>query len=234
VSDQAEIPGAPGWGQQARVAAVVVAAAALVTLVFVLFAWAVDEPFGYFSREPAEYFDGTRYVGWHAHLVAVVWWVGGICALTAGVALFRFTSRREATWFLLAGGTFTSVLVADDLFLLHEALNQRTGIHELFVFALYAVAMLAFLWRFRAAILAHDALLFVLSGAFLATSIGFDTLEHFVDGNFDLLEDGPKAIGVFLFSAFFARASLRELGAAITQTPSPVDRPRVLASPPDS
>ena len=200
---------------QALLVVSVVLAAFCVIGGFVVLAALTDHPFHYFSKEPAESLDADLYIGWFAHLTAVVWLGAAATALFAGVTLHRSGRRRHA-WFLLAGGALSTLLGADDLFLLHEFVYPRVGIPQEAVYLAYGVLLAAYVWRFRPEILADDWLTLLVAGAFFATATSSDVVQHRW-GVPHVVEDGAKLIGVALWSTFLVRAAGRHVLAGFNQ-----------------
>ena len=103
---------------------------------------AVDQPCDFLSKGPADPLEAPRYMGFLAHLTAVVW----------------------------LAPAFAGFLALDDLFLLHEAVYPTIGVLSIGTAAAYAILAAAFLWWFRPDIRSVDdervlaAALLVLAG----------------------------------------------------------------------
>lgn len=190
-----------------------VLAALAVIGIFVLAASRLGIEFKVFSKEPVETFGGQRYTGYFAHVVVLVWQVSATAALLAGVTL-RLAGHRAVSTMLLAGGALSALMVVDDFFLLHEYIYPRVGIHEEMVYVAYGLLTAAFAWAFRRR-LGSDLLL--LGGAYAcwAASVTFDFVQETWGIHLHLGEDGVKAIGTALWSAFMIRIALRALLDAI-------------------
>lgn len=192
------------------VAALAVVATSVVTLAVWAAARAFDVPFADLSREPVTTLHGPRYAGWYAHSVIFVWMVPAGGALVGALALHRL-GRRLGARFLLLGGVLTVAMVADDLFLLHEAVYPKLGLPAEVVYLGYGTATALYAWRFRDR-MGRDLLLLVAAYAMWSVSIGFDVL---LDEAAPLvLEDSAKASGTVLWSLFLLRRAADELVAA--------------------
>ena len=185
---------------------------------FVVLAELTDHPFKYFSKEPAESLGADPYVGWFAHFTSAVWLGAAVTALFAGLILRRSGDRRHGS-FLLAAGVLSTLLGADDLFLLHEFVYPSIGIPQEAVYLAYAVLLVAFVWRFRPEIVADDWLLLVLTAAFWATATISDVMQHRW-GIPHVVEDGAKLTGVALWTTFIVRAASRHVLAELDRSGS--------------
>lgn len=211
---------------QVRLVGSIVLAAFCVIGGFALLAELTGHRFRYFSKEPAETLGADLYVGWFAHFTSVVWLAAAATAVFAGVLLNRSGDTRHGS-FLLAGGVLSTLLGADDLFQLHEFVYPKIGIPQEAVYLAYAVLLVAFVWRFRPEIMAHDWLMLVLTAAFWAMSTFSDVMQHRW-GIPHLVEDGAKLTGVALWTTFLVRAASRHLLARIDRSGSATPAPSEL------
>jgi hypothetical protein len=140
----------------------------------------------------------------------------GIILWTAGAAVCLFTASRlrattSAAWrtFLLVSGIFTSLLLVDDAFLLHdEILPVHAGISGELYGLFYVAAMVAYLVTFRQAIaLSNYVLLFVALVLFAissATDLASSRLSEVIESRLVVLaEDGTKLLGIGTWLAYF-------------------------------
>lgn len=218
-------PGSSGrsWGSVVVAGAVAVAAAVAVIGAFAAGAAVLGEPFSVFSKEPAETFPGMRYAGSFANLVSVVWLTGAVAAVVGGTALCR--SGRAATGrFLLVGGLLVGVLVADDLFLLHESVYPKIGIPEEAVYLAYGVGTAAFGWFYRRH-LGRELLLLVAAVGFWVVSVASDVVQEMGWGQSYIVEDGSKAVGVVLWTVMLVRLTLAALTDAMRPAVGPLAEP---------
>lgn len=209
-----------------RTGTVAVVATGVVTLAVWAAARAFGVPFADLSREPVTTLHGPRYTGWYAHLVIFVWMLPAGGALVGALVLHR-VGRLPGARFLLLGGVLTAAMVADDLFLLHEAVYPKLGLPAEVVYLGYATATALYAWRFRDR-MGRDVLLLGAAYAMWAVSIGFDVV---LDEAAPLvLEDSAKASGTVLWALFLVRRTAGELvgalrpGAAASPHPLPAQR----------
>ncbi len=134
-----------------------------------------------------------------------------ICALTVSV-LPR--SRTDRGFFLFAS-LFTTVLLLDDFFMIHDwFLIYEIGIDEKLLFALYGFLLAAFLGRHHAVIWRHDGPLMALALVSFATSLAVDAIPPETIPVQHLYEDGAKLLGIASWLAYFARRAWRALSSA--------------------
>ena len=183
------------------------AAAALVLLVASAAGIVLDRPLGDFTMDPVTALEGPAYIGFVSSVGAVLWSVGcGAClvgALTLGGRL------RLA---FLCGGLLTAALLADDLFLIHEAYIEFVGLPPEAAPVAYAALSIAYMVFFRDVLRAHGMWLLPLAWVLFAVSAAVDTaLEE--DAPF-IIEDGSKLFGIATWSGFFVAAVVSELRSA--------------------
>jgi hypothetical protein len=162
-------------------------------------------------------------------------WCAGAAVCFFGSALLRKAGTgnetREWSSFFLAAGLVTTVLLIDDLFMLHENVSQvhwRLG--EKTIFALYGGMFLLFLARFWKRIASTDSLVFLLACGLLGMSVLFDQWNEPFGDNVPamrlLLEDGAKLLGILTWLLYFARTCLAQLLPALTSNhPSVQEQP---------
>lgn len=201
---------------QVRLGLLAAAAGVATVAAFAVLAAVVDEPFRLFSKEAVESLGGRAYVGWMANLGSAVWLVGAVAGVLAGAVLLK-AGRRGPGRFLLEFGAYTTVLVADDLFLLHESVYPSVGIPEEAVYLAYGLTALFLLHRHLPLVRAHDGLLFVLAVGLWVGSVAFDVVQETWGVHLHVLEDGSKLVGLVLWSTFLVAAAVRELTASVQQ-----------------
>lgn len=177
----------------------------------------------FFVRDPAATLGAHPLIGAQSHLGILVWAAGaGIC-LSAWTVLRRSggtRADREPAAFFLYFGVLTTVLLLDDLFLVHEELLGRIGIGELSVLMAYTVAIGAGAIRFRSILFrsADPSVLFAAAFVFFGLSVGVDLvqdlgIEEALNPEAGMLvgevrlfvEDGLKLLGITSWTAYFAR-----------------------------
>lgn len=152
----------------------------------------------------------------------------GILFWCSAVAICFFSFRllsdirinKEFQRFFLFSGGITSILLLDDLFLLHEQVfPSYLNISEKLVFLGYGMIMSLYLIRFRKTILKTEFILLILAFCFLGLSVIIDKLlivsTLLGDERRILLEDGFKLLGIISWFTYFARTCVEQVKPAI-------------------
>ena len=107
-------------------------------------------PIAHFTRDTVAVAEAPVYTGLFSNIGILFW-----CS-TAAISLFssnisgRGSKQGDFSVFLLVSGLLTSLLLLDDLFLLHEEiLPEHLHIPQKLVFLGYGLVMLLYLFRFR-------------------------------------------------------------------------------------
>ena len=155
------------------------------------------------TREPQAVLEGAWYIGALSNLGAIVWAVAAVsAALTATVV-----HGRERTMFA-AAGAFSSLLLADDLFLLHDAVFPKVGLSESIVQAAYLVVLVVITAKYRREMGLVAVGGVALTLGFWGASVGMDTLFNNAAVNLDqLVEDGLKFLGIVVWAAVWGTLS---------------------------
>ncbi|MEM1071452.1 MAG: hypothetical protein AAGH71_01330 [Planctomycetota bacterium] len=175
---------------------------------------------GSFLSDPRVVDDPHALTGVLSNLGICLWASAAYASLLAGWVLRRSEAHRETSLFLLAFGTLSLVLMVDDLMLVHEGIvRDWLGLPELLPITLYMLATFACLVRFASRIRREGSLLMVIALTCFAGSVGTDVAPGPLTGLLGewriLVEDGLKLFGITAWAGFFARASMRALGAAM-------------------
>jgi hypothetical protein len=176
-----------------------------------------------FFIDPVAEFNAPVYIGFVSNLGVVLLCSGAAACLLAGTLLFGRAGLKRESIFLLSAGAFTTVLMFDDLFLLHEeVLPERLGIPEPVVYALYGGALLGLFLYNRRQILGSRFVLGLIAVLFFGLSIGFDLLEKIYDSedpvfgiDHHLLEDGPKLMGIESWTMYLWLTAYQTLAGVV-------------------
>ena len=186
------------------------AAAALVLLMASAAGMVLDRPFGDFSWDATTVLEGPAYIGFVSNVGAVAWALGCGACLVGALAI-----DGRARLPLACGGLLTAILLADDLFLIHEAYIERVGLPMVAEPIIYAGLGIAYFVTFGDFLRRHGIWLLPLAGALLAVSAGIDAA--FEENAPFVVEDGTKLFGIVTWTSFFVSATvaeLRSLGSA--------------------
>ena len=175
-----------------------------------------DLPLQKFTADPTATLEAHPLTGLISNIGVLFW-----CA-TATICLFSFTiispkKGNKLSWFLLFSGLFSLILLADDLFLLHEnILPYKLNIHQKLVYVGYAFTMSGYIFFFWKIILGFDYKYFIISILLFGASIICDLFLPIVDWEY-FLEDSLKIFGIFSWFLFYARTSQSILLREITE-----------------
>ena len=149
---------------------------------------ALDEPVGYFTREPQLALNGKWYAGSISNVGALLWCIGATAALLA----WRVVAWRDWRSPLLHAGVLLALIGADDFFLLHDVLYDKV-IEEEILWGVYFLLLAAYAYVHRAYLRREGVLgLIPLTLVCFTLSAGIDQ-QDFED---QLFEDGIKLLGI--------------------------------------
>ena len=148
-----------------------------------------DEPIATFTRDVQDFAGVPWYTGAVNTLNVIAWAV--LTTLNLTVAWLERDERRR----LVVFGAFTLVLLADDAFLLHEAVGPENGVPQVVFLGLYGLMGAVLLIGYARAPWSGTSLAFLAGGVLLATSVFVDELWR---GHF-LVEDGTKLLGTLVW-----------------------------------
>lgn len=191
------IPGDKDHGFLVRSVAVGLLLGALSVGLTAAMAAILDVSHDFLTREPQATLESKSYVGFMSNLGMVIWSIPAVaCGLTATVVIGR------QRWMFAFAGVLTTLLLADDLFMLHDGTYPKIGFAEELVEVLYLVAVAAIVVLYREE-LGRTAILGIgLTVAFWGTSGFLDLFFNDDPINLDqLTEDGAKLMGIFVWAA---------------------------------
>jgi hypothetical protein len=158
------------------------------------------------TRDPAIITDSHPFIGAISNLGILLWTSSAVVCLLAA-ALHRKKTDRKPFVFYLFSGMFSSILMFDDLFMLHDwLLPVYFSIHETIVYGAYLLLMGAYLIVFFKRILELDFVILGFAGLFLGMSMSADVFLP-QTGLIYFYEDSLKFVGILLWFLFFAKAS---------------------------
>jgi len=164
----------------------------------------------YFTSDPATVMRAPSYIGVLSNIGILLW-----CS-SAAICLFIFailqkSNDKELSSFFLVSGLITSILLLDDLFLLHETIYPvYLHIPEKVVITGYGIMTLLYLMKFKREILKTEFLLLFFAFVFFGASAVMDILLIHVRPHY-LFEDGFKLLGIVSWSTYFTRVCLKQM-----------------------
>jgi hypothetical protein len=167
-----------------------------------------DIPISKFTRDPSAVMNGPFYAGALSNLGVLMWSAAATVCLFGASMLKGKAGSNAARSFLLASASFTSLLLVDDLFMLHDlVLPEYLNLRERYIVLGYGVLMLAYLFAFRLAILRTEWLVLVLAGGFFCVSLVVDKFPEDLLPMHHIFEDGAKFMGIVTWLLYMTRTS---------------------------
>lgn len=169
-----------------------------------------DTPVDNLTRDPAQTLAVASYLG----LLSMV----GLALWSATVAVCLLGSRLlhgEQSYFLLAAGMLSLLLLFDDALVLHEGVIPRIlHIPEPVILGAYVLLAAAFFVRFFRHILSTNYSLLVIALAAFTASFGIDfagaSQEH-ASGSIIFVEDSFKFMGIAFWMSYFVHVTAAAL-----------------------
>ncbi len=168
------------------------------------------------TRDPAAIASHPPYFGALSNIGILLWSASAAVCYLSGILLKIVQPEQlQVRTFFYVFAIFSTLLCLDDTFLLHEEVlpNQLlvVRIPEKAVVAIYGLALLGVLVYFRQLLQRNQPWLFGFIFSLFAISVGFDQLPSLGLLSKDmtvLIEDGAKLLAIFLWLAYFVRASI--------------------------
>ena len=200
-----------------------------------------DTTLAEFTRDPAATTGAHPLLGVVSNIGVLCWCATAVACFLSAAVLHRQASRSRLRPFLFSAGLLTSVLLFDDLFMLHDwFVVYELQMDEKLLFAVYGLMLATFLVRFRDVILSSQYVLLELALGFFAISLAMDALAPETLRMQHLYEDGAKLLGIVSWLGYFVGAALEALtpgdvsasdhrdGAASCSDAKPEDGPHLL------
>lgn len=150
--------------------------------------------------------------------VGVLFWCScaAICFF-CGVLLAKSRTRKLSS-FYFTSGAITSLLLIDDLFLIHEVVFPKyLKIPEEVVFLVYGILIFLYLLKFKQTIQNTEFLPLLLAFTFFGFSVIANSSLIYIpqswlknEGQF-LMEDGAKLVGIISWCIYFIRACMTKI-----------------------
>jgi hypothetical protein len=186
-------------------------------------------PYPNFTRDPAAITDTPAYYGLVSNIGILLWCSSAAIYLFSFMLLRGRSSSKESRLFILYLGLFTSLLLLDDFFLIHETiaeyLEDALGISLVFgeaaVFGVYGLLIIWLVIRFRMVLLNTDYIFLGLAVGFFLLSMITDLggeLADVYDPRLTLLEDTFKLCGIVGWFTYAVRTALKQVVWFIKQS----------------
>ena len=161
---------------------------------------------GTLMRDPATTTDQPASLGLFSSLGVIAWNITWVVLAGSAYLLHRLGAAIRLVRFTALGAGLTAVLMLDDLFLGHESAG-RQGVPQSLIFGLYGLAALAWVWHFRAELLATAATVLAAAAVLFAVSFGIDIVLGGSDATWRIVvEDGTKFMAILTLAVWAVAA----------------------------
>jgi hypothetical protein len=202
--------------EQMKIVVITVLATVIpISIIFISLKLYNNTSLDFLMRDPAAITNSPAYMGLFSNIGILLWcFCAAFCLFS--YAILRQNSRyRESSQFLLSSGLFTSFLMIDDFFLLHEDGYglPLLGIPEKLIYVFYVILTFLFLFKASKFIKKTEFVIFIAALVFLGLSVITDALlESYYIAKF---EDIFKMAGMSCWLIYYTRLCLREVGSMV-------------------
>lgn len=176
---------------------------AAIALIILLHTWK-NIPYGTLTRDPVQVLNVLPFYGFLSNIGIIFW------SATVGVCIFSLlinSNKKEFTFYILAL-VFTTLLLVDDCFMLHDVILPIFGINEIFLYVAYAFLAILFIIYFRSIVFHTPFYFLFISVIFLGLSVTIDVVVHYIEiTNHYFYEDTAKFIGIVNWWIYFSSVS---------------------------
>lgn len=170
--------------------------------------------------DPAAAMRVNPLLGFFSNVGVLGWAAGAVVSAFSAWILARTRAAHAIVRFYLAASAFTTLLLLDDFFLIHDALAPRyLHLPQNAVYAAYALCFVAFVIGCRREILARNPALFVVAVGLLGFMAGLDAIRTGRTAWAALAMSGSKFLGIFAWSAWLIRSAQRDIQAVLRPGP---------------
>lgn len=171
-------------------------------------------PLANIIRDTVQVVGVPEHVGALSNVGALLWCTAAVVCFF-GSAVLRRAGAATAK-LLFWSGVLTTLLLIDDLFLIHDGIIARElHIGDKKAYAFYLLSVAVYLYAFGRALLAREPQLLVLAFALFGVSIVTDLLWPEPRTLRYLLEDGSKLLGIVTWATMFVRIAYAELSSVV-------------------
>jgi len=213
-------PGSRDWRELHRVLTRVVVPLALAFCVALLVVRHNGKSIWKLLGDPAAALHVNPLLGFFSNIGIIGWCAGASVGWFTTLILLRRRVAPATVRFHAGVAAFTTLLLLDDFFLIHDDLAQRyLGLSQNVVYAIYGVffaLLVVTRWREFAT---RNPALFVLAFGLLGFMAGIDAIFDGTTRLISVAMSGSKLLGIFAWSAWVTLAALRDIEAGDSQAP---------------
>lgn len=162
--------------------------------------------------DPTAELHASPLLGFFSNVGVIAWCAGASVAGFTAWSLWSTNARREVVRFHALAGAFTTVLLLDDFFMIHDDLAWRyLHLGQSHVYAVYIALFMGFLGICRREIMERNPALLVLSVGLLGFMAGADAVHLSGIPRLGLAMSGSKLLGIFAWASWLILAARRDI-----------------------
>jgi hypothetical protein len=164
----------------------------------------------HFTQDPASIMNTPFYLGFFSYMGILFWCAAAAICFFTRLLLPATVANHRIKLFLLYSGLVTSLLMFDDLFLLHEeVLPKYFFISKNVVYLIYVNIILIYLYLFRAELINSEFIFLVIAAGLIAVSQFVDSIPMPIPED-SFLEDAVKLFGIVTWFTYYGRYCLKK------------------------
>lgn len=159
----------------------------------------------HFTQDPVTVMNAPFYLGFFSHFGILFWCGTAILCFYTRIILRNTSTDAEQLKFLFYSGLLTSLLLFDDLFLLHEdVFPEFLNLNKGTVYLVYVNIIILYMLLFRREILDSEFIILIVASMLIAISQFVDMLPMPIPED-SFLEDAVKLFGIVTWFIYYAR-----------------------------
>lgn len=165
----------------------------------------------HFTQDPVSIMNAPFYLGFFSNVGILLWCASAALCFFTRALIPQARVTAPIRLFLFYSGLIATLLMCDDLFLLHEsAFPDYIGIPEKGVLVIYANILILYLLLFRTTILKTEYILLAFAFLLIGISTVVDLLPMPIPED-SFLEDAVKLFGIASWFIYFLRLCYAEV-----------------------
>ncbi len=174
-----------------------------------------DIELDHFTQDPAAIMDTPFYLGFFSYIGILFWCGSAMLCFFAYNILPRTNENKRSVSFLLYSGLISTLLMFDDLFLLHEfVLPEYFYLSKNMVYIIYVNIIVFYLVFFRIELMETEFIILVIASAMIGSSQFVDLLPMPIPED-SFLEDAVKLFGIVTWFTYYARYCYQKIKPAV-------------------
>ena len=171
----------------------------------------------HFTQDPATIMDTPFYLGFFSYIGILFWAGAAILCFYTRLVLIKTNTSPEHLKFMLSSGMISTLLLFDDLFLLHEEVfPEFFSLSKSIVYVIYVNIILLYLILFRGEWMESEYLILGLACALIGISQFVEYVPMPLPED-SFLEDAVKLFGVVTWFIYYARYCFQKTEAVFDE-----------------